>query len=109
MLVQGSLLQCVAENTITRWQHAWSEPLATVRLTYITQVLDEQQEVLLFKGCMDLDTMKATSWPLHYVARPACNGCSMLVRRYVFCSTCILGSYTCILLATSASQLMQAD
>ncbi|KAL0044610.1 hypothetical protein WJX82_002675 [Trebouxia sp. C0006] len=49
--------------------------------TGLCQVLDEQQEVLLFKGCLDLDTMKATSWPLHYAARPACNGCSMLVRR----------------------------
>ncbi|DBB01934.1 TPA: hypothetical protein ACH3X1_000525 [Trebouxia sp. C0004] len=49
--------------------------------TGLCQVLDEQQEVLLFKGCLDLDTMKATSWPLHYVARAACNGCSMLIRR----------------------------
>ncbi|KAA6419613.1 MAG: hypothetical protein FRX49_10338 [Trebouxia sp. A1-2] len=49
--------------------------------TGLCQVLDEQQEVLLFNGCMDLDTMKATSWPLYYVARPACNGCSMLIRR----------------------------
>ncbi len=27
------------------------------KLSYIAQVLDEQQAVLLFKGCLDLDTM----------------------------------------------------
>ena len=44
------------------------------------QVLEEQQQLLLLKGHIDLDMLRASSWPLHYVARPAGNG-SMLVRR----------------------------
>ena len=45
------------------------------------QVLEEQHEVLLLKGCIDIDTLKGSTWPLYYVARPAGNG-SMLVRRW---------------------------
>ena len=55
-------------------------PFVPRRLTMPAQVLDEQREVLLLKGCIDMDTLKGSTWPLHYVARPAGNGC-MLVRR----------------------------
>ena len=50
-------------------------------LAFVLQVLVERQEVLLLKGCIDLDSRTATSWPVHYVARPASNACSMLLRR----------------------------
>ncbi|KAL3135582.1 hypothetical protein ABBQ38_006062 [Trebouxia sp. C0009 RCD-2024] len=49
-------------------------------LLALCQVLEGQQEVLLLNGCLDMDTLQGSTWPLHYVARPAGNGC-MLVRR----------------------------
>ena len=39
--------------------------------------------MLLLKGDIDLECMRTTSWPLHYVAQPASNSCSVLIRRCV--------------------------
>ena len=45
------------------------------------QVLHEEQEVLLVSSVTDLEAQQHCSWPLHYILRPANDGCSMLLRR----------------------------
>ena len=49
----------------------------------LLQVLEAEQEMLLVSSRTDLINMQPSSWPLHYILRPASNGLSMLLRRSV--------------------------
>ncbi|KAL3158753.1 hypothetical protein ABBQ32_011481 [Trebouxia sp. C0010 RCD-2024] len=85
--------ESVSESLVFGWPHIlvpFADSFDSMRemqeneqsLFALCQVLEGQQEVLLLKGCIDIDMLQGSTWPLHYVARPAGSGC-MLVRRVV--------------------------